>query len=222
MMRIFYNISHENTPHATLKSPQIPIQHMQTSQNSPQTKRRIACIGDSITELTNYPHILQKLLGENYKVGNFGACGTTISLDSQYPYQYSAAYIGAAQFKPEAAVVMLGTNDADSTTQLGCDVLSRDFEVLITSLQSLSTKPHVWVALPPPIFDETSGLSTKVLEKEVLPAIKQTATHLSLPTIDVYSALGSPSFFFDGVHPNGRGAEVIAKTVYRTVAKDFK
>ena len=195
---------------------------MQTSQNSPQAKRRIACIGDSITELTNYPHKLQKLLGENYKVGNYGACGTTISFDSQYPYRYSPAYIGAAQFKPEAIIVMLGTNDADPTTPRGRDVLSHDFEVLITSLQSSPIEPHVWVALPPPIFDETSGLSAMVLEKEVLPAVKQTASHLLLSIIDVYSALRSPSFFFDGVHPNESGAEVIANIIYRTVAKDFK
>ena len=195
---------------------------MQTSQSSPQLKKRIACIGDSITELTNYPYNLQRLLGDNYEVGNFGACGTTISLDAPYPYKYSTAYNCAAQFKPEAAVVMLGTNDADTTNQRGSDVLSQDFETLIKSIQSLFTKPKIWIALPPPIFNETSGLSACLLQKEVLPAIKKVATNLSLTLIDVYTALSSPRFFSDGVHPNGSGAEVIAKTVHQAFATAFK
>ncbi len=101
-------------------------------------------------------------------------------LRSPYPYKYSEAYTCAAQSKPEVAVVMLGTNDADLTLQRGSDVLSQDFEMLIKSLQSLPTKPRIWVALPPPIFGHTSGLSARLLIKEVLPAIKNTAINLSL------------------------------------------
>jgi len=211
----------EELPHTTLKLRIHQYTTMQKSQRL-QPKKRVACIGDSITELTNYPHSLQRLLGEHYSVGNFGACGTTISLDSQYSYMHSAAYTAALQFKPDAAVVMLGTNDADPEANLSSDVLSRDLEQLITGLLSSPTKPRVWVALPPPIYNENSGLSAMILEKEVLPAIKQAAATLSLPTIDVYSALGCPRFFFDGVHPNGEGAEVIAETVYRAIAKDIE
>jgi len=211
----------EELPHTTLKLRIHQYTTMQKSQRL-QPKKRVACIGDSITELTNYPHSLQRLLGEHYSVGNFGACGTTISLDSQYSYMHSAAYTAALQFKPDAAVVMLGTNDADPTLQRGHDALSRDLEQLITSLLSSPTQPRVWVALPPPIYNENSGLSAMVLEKEVLPAIKQAAATLSLPIIGVYSALECPRFFFDGVHPNGEGAEVIAETVYRAIAKDIE
>jgi len=134
---------------------------------------------------------------------------------------YSAAYTAALQFKPDAAVVMLGTNDADPEASLSRNALSRDLEQLIKSLLSSPTQPQVWVAMPPPIHNENSGLSAMILEKDVLPAIKQAAATLSLPTIDVYSALGRSRFFFDGVHPNGEGAEVIAETVNRVIAKDI-
>jgi len=116
---------------------------------------------------------------------------------------------------------MLGTNDADPEASLSRNALSRDLEQLIKSLLSSPTQPQVWVAMPPPIHNENSGLSAMILEKDVLPAIKQAAATLSLPTIDVYSALGRSRFFFDGVHPNGEGAEVIAETVNRVIAKDI-
>jgi hypothetical protein len=55
--------------------------------NSSSQTIRIACIGDSLTELTIYPDELKRLLiGSNYLIGNFGACGTTVSLDSELPY----------------------------------------------------------------------------------------------------------------------------------------
>jgi hypothetical protein len=38
--------------------------------NSSANLIRVACIGDSITELPDYPHDLQTLLGSNYTVGN--------------------------------------------------------------------------------------------------------------------------------------------------------
>lgn len=61
-----------------------------------QTEKRIkiACVGNSITEgflLKNpseesYPAALQKLLGNNYEVGNFGVTAHTLSLKGDLPY----------------------------------------------------------------------------------------------------------------------------------------
>ena len=40
---------------------------------------RVACLGDSITNMTGYPEDLQKLLGNNSLVGNFGVIGATVN-----------------------------------------------------------------------------------------------------------------------------------------------
>ena len=74
---------------------------------------RVALIGDSITELSTYPHYLAKLLGAAYTIGNFGICGTTITQDSASPYMYTEALTVAKKSKPDIVVIMLGTNDAE-------------------------------------------------------------------------------------------------------------
>ena len=49
------------------------------NKNSSADKIRVACVGDSITEGTEYPGNLWMLLGTNYTVGNFGVGGTTLT-----------------------------------------------------------------------------------------------------------------------------------------------
>jgi lysophospholipase L1-like esterase len=48
---------------------------------------RVSCVGDSITagvcasnSSTNYPAVLQRLLGDSYTVGNYGNSGKTMSV----------------------------------------------------------------------------------------------------------------------------------------------
>jgi len=58
------------------------------------TPVKIACVGDSITEgsgLTSpatqsYPARLQRLLGTNYNVRNFGVSGRTLLKQGDFPY----------------------------------------------------------------------------------------------------------------------------------------
>ena len=57
-------------------------------------------------------------------------------------------------------------------------------------------------------------LVTVVLKLEVIPLIKQVAKEKSLPTIDLYSALGNHAEMFpDKIHPNAAGAALMAKTI---------
>ena len=48
---------------------------------------RVACVGDSLTQNTEYPIDLWALLGfSNYTLENFGVGETTVTLSSQTPY----------------------------------------------------------------------------------------------------------------------------------------
>ena len=69
---------------------------------------RIACMGDSITEITGYPEYLQSLFGNNSVVGNFGISGATVNLRSNQPYYYENSYINARNFLPTTVIMMLG------------------------------------------------------------------------------------------------------------------
>lgn len=188
-----------------------------TQNTQPTITTKVACIGDSITELSGYPNHISQSLGNKYTVGNFGACGTTVSLDSYSPYLHTEAYTNAKNFQPDIAVIMLGTNDAEVNGNLYGGNFLADYQNLIVHVQAFASNPKVHLVLPPPIYSNWGGLSSEVLQKEIVPAIKQLAKNLVLPLIDVNSALANPRFFLDGVHPNDEGAKIIASTVCKAI-----
>lgn len=82
---------------------------------------RIACIGNSVTygfglhdrETECYPSQLQKILGSNFVVANFGMNGATLLSKGHRPYIQSEAYRKALAYKPDIVVIDLGWNDTD-------------------------------------------------------------------------------------------------------------
>ena len=178
---------------------------------------RVACLGDSITELSGYPHMVSKRLGNNYVVGNFGACGTSVLLDSESPYIYSEALSQAKNFHPDIAIIMLGTNDAICSFEQNELAFIEDYLMLVVNVQSFDSKPVVWIVKPPPIFGDGMWLNSTVLSYKVIPAIMKVATRANLQVIDVYSALDNVCFFNDGVHPNCEAAKVIAEIVCQAI-----
>jgi lysophospholipase L1-like esterase len=116
---------------------------------------------------------------------------------------------------------MLGTNDANPGF---CDYRDRfvaDYLLLIEGLKSLASKPKVWIARPPHVFDE-SWLSGHFLTMGVIPAVDEAAKQAKLPLIDVYSATDKSNLFFDGVHPNDDGAKIIAEVMLQTIINSIK
>jgi len=182
---------------------------------------RVACIGDSITEITGYPRELQALLGDDYAVGNFGASGATVLLHTHMPYRYQMAFFRARNFMPHIAVVMLGTNDARVDHFQAIDNFTSDYKEIINRLKALKSNPKIFLVLPPPLFDNEFDLRNENLVDGIIPRIEQLANELDLPVIDVYSALKDhPEYFPDGVHPNSKGATVIAATVYEAIVSN--
>ncbi len=79
---------------------------------------RVACIGNSITygykiaPEEAYPIKLGALLGNNYKVENFGVSGRTLLRKGEAPYWEEDEYIEALEWEPHIVIIKLGTNDA--------------------------------------------------------------------------------------------------------------
>lgn len=80
---------------------------------------RVACLGNSITYGTAlpdpqtqcYPAVLQQLLGDGYKVENFGHAGAAVLIRGHHPYTQTQEYAAALAFRPDIAVIHLGVND---------------------------------------------------------------------------------------------------------------
>jgi acyl-CoA thioesterase I len=175
---------------------------------------RVACIGDSITSDTEYPYDLGIILGANYTVKNFGVGRTTISLQFDKPYLNQPEVQTDRKYEPNAVVIMLGTNDAYLSRQERSNFTS-DYKTLVGVFQAFQSKPKIFITIPPPVFNNTLGLNSTVLENNVIPLIKQTANGLNLPLIDLHTPLvNHPEDFQDGIHPNSQGSRIIAILIF--------
>jgi len=179
---------------------------------------RVACVGDSITEITGYPSDLQSMLGDNYTVGNFGATGSTVLLDSWKPYMNQTQFENAEAFEPNIVVIMLGTNDDLKELESYNESFEVDYATLISSFQQLPSNPQILIANSPPIFSNSSDLNPSYLADTIIPKTDDLANKMSLPIIDVYDSFGNHTDYFqDGVHPNSEGAALIATDVCCTI-----
>lgn len=179
---------------------------------------RVACVGDSITEITGYPSKLQTMLGDNYSVGNFGATGSTVLLNSWKPYMDQPQFEKAEAFEPNIVVIMLGTNDDLKELEQYNESFEGDYSILISSFQQLESNPQILIANSPPLFSNSSDLNSSYLAGTIIPQTNDLANKMNLPLIDVYASFGNNSdYFVDGVHPNSEGATLIATDVCGTI-----
>ncbi len=184
---------------------------------------RVACLGDSITNITGYPELLQSLLGNGSVVGNFGVNGATVNLNSNNPYYYDLTYRDARNFLPTSVIIMLGTNDARTDNYQKISNFTANYERLLNRTQRWNSTQQIFLVIPPPIFNNTLDLNSTSYVNGIIPRIRQIASDLGLPLMDVYTPLiDHPEYFPDGVHPNSQGAQIIANTIYQAITINSK
>lgn len=187
---------------------------------------KVACVGNSITygtgvanrEQNAYPVVLQRLLGKGYQVENFGKPGATLLRHGHRPYFDQPEFRAALQFRPDIAVIHLGINDTDPRNWPNYrDEFISDYLALIDSLRAANPKVRILVARLTPIgvdhprFD--SG--TRKWREEISQAVQQVADIAHVEWIDFYAPLvAHPDWMPDAVHPDARGAAVLAKVAY--------
>ncbi len=187
-----------------------------------EAPKRIACVGDSITfgaaikdRVKNcYPAQLGRMLGEKFEVRNFGVNGATLLKKGDKPYWKLKAYANARDFQPEVVVIKLGTNDSKPHNWKHKEEYVADYVELIESFRKLASKPAVWVCYPVPAYPGRWGITDKVMKEEVMPRLDEVAKKSGCKVIDLYSALSDKKEMFpDLVHPNAKGATLIAEAV---------
>lgn len=194
---------------------------------------RVACIGNSITygtgiaDRTNdsYPSQLQRLLGSDYQVGNFGKPGATLLYHGHRPYVKQEEFKEAIAFKGDIAVIHLGINDTDPRNWPNYrDEFVKDYLSIMDSLRAANPKVRIILARMTPIADRhprfVSG--TKQWHGEIQTAIETVARVSGAELIDFYEPLYPyPYLFPDAIHPNPEGAGILAKTVYSGITGDY-
>jgi lysophospholipase L1-like esterase len=185
---------------------------------------KVACIGDSITQGAgaaagkSYPAQLQELLGDKWKVGNFGVSGRTLLKKGDFPYWNENAYQEALKFEPDVVIIMLGTNDTKPQNWKHEAEFVDDYTALVNSFQGLASEPRVYVCRPCPVPEPGNfGITEKNL-KVWIKRIDKLAKELDLEVIDMHKALAdTPALLPDKVHPNTEGAGEMAKTAFKAL-----
>jgi acyl-CoA thioesterase-1 len=188
---------------------------------------RVACIGNSITygyglgdTTKRYPSVLRTLLGTaQYAVQNDGVNSTTMLRQGNVPYWTNGKLADVFAFQPDIVTVMLGTNDTKAVNWGIFGVyFERDYGAFIDTLNTLASKPKIFLALPAPIFANTFGIRDSILTNFIIPVITRVGAGRGLGVIDANTPLrGAGAMFPDGVHPNRTGADSIARIFYRAI-----
>ena len=188
-----------------------------------QSITRIACIGNSITygatienrEINSYPAQLATMLGESYKVGNFGVNGTTLLRKGDSPFWKTTEYQQALKFQPDWVFIKLGTNDTKPVNRIFLNEYVQDYKDLISSFRQLPSHPRVVLLLPAPVFlTDSTGITAKVVNEKILPMVRQVAYETGCEVINLYNLLiESPQLFPDKLHPSKEGDTLIAKRI---------
>ena len=188
---------------------------------------RVACIGNSITfgagiknrSRDSYPSVLARMLGDNYWVKNFGVSARTMLNKGDHPYMNEPAYKNALAFNPNIVVIKLGTNDSKSFNWKYKADFMKDAQTMIDAFKGLPSQPKIYLCYPSKAYLTGDGINDDIISKEIIPMINKFAKKNNLFVIDLHTAMdGMPELFPDRIHPNEKGAQVMAKAVYQSIS----
>ena len=185
---------------------------------------RVACAGDSLTrgprtpDGTSYPEQLQRMLGSSWIVGNFGKGGCTLLKQGDFPYEKDPLYQEALKFRPDAVILMLGTNDTKPHNRGTRNEFIANYVCLVESFQNLESKPRIYLGRPCSVIGEGNFGITQIGLEEILPWIDQVTQKMNLGLIDMYRPFFlHPERIPDRVHPDAQGNRLMAQVVYRAL-----
>ena len=195
------------------------------AQTAGRRIKTVACIGDSLTtgyrledpDGQCYPAQLQKLLGKDYQVINYGKGGYSLS-GPEPIYTEHANYRKSQKLAADYYVILLGTNDAKPSTW-NADAFEFALRDMIGAYRSANPEAVIILMTPSRIFraepEDGDGLSDDLLKNEIIPIIESVAPETNSLLIDLYSETAERRDLFqpDELHPTEEGTRLIARLV---------
>ena len=191
---------------------------------------RIACVGDSLTygsgvrrtrKKDNYPAQLQKLLGKNYKVKEFGLRNATASRSGNLPYLESREFRDAMDYQADLVFIMLGTNDS-KTYNWDREAYTDGLKEIVQGFMDTGSHPRVILMASPWCYSVKGGdiaeydIQPAVVAEGLQDAVREVAVDTGADFIDLYSPTeGRRELYTDGIHFNAGGYAFIAAEINR-------
>ncbi len=191
-----------------------------------EARIKVACVGNSITfgagikdrENHTYPVMLGRMLGTEYEVKNFGFSARTLLNKGDRPYMKETMFQDALNYLPDVVVIKLGTNDTKPENWRFKKDYPIDMETMVNAFRSLSSHPKVYLCYPAKAYAVQWGINDSIIVNEVIPMIDQIAKKMGLTVIDLHTPTeGMKELFPDNIHPNPKGAAVLAREVYKAI-----
>jgi acyl-CoA thioesterase I len=194
------------------ETPQ-PRAEQPASPSDDDGRSRIVCLGDSLTaglglvESQSYPSVLQKKIDEEdleFQVVNAGVSGDTTAgglrrLD------------WALEGDVRVLVVALGGNDA--LRGLSVDDLRENLTTIVERARDRGVLVVIAGMQAPPNFGEEYTAAFRQAFVDVARQHRTPFIPFLLDKVAGQAPLNQP----DGIHPNARGAEIVADTVWRAL-----
>lgn len=201
---------------------------------------RIAVIGDSIStgahaedpQHNGYPARLGHLFGKKAEVRAFARGGACLSLKAENSLTNSPVFKRAVDWKPDVALVMLGTNDSNVSPDNWKHraELEGDARHVIASLRNANPDVEVHLIGPPPMFPDRKGL-----KPERVANLKQRVPNMGeIRRMNLGIAAAEPRVFHhdisgalyadrttDGVHPDTFGHEDLANQLFDQISTRY-
>ncbi len=189
---------------------------------------RVACVGNSITfgtgidrsDKRGFPAQLQNMLGSGYHVRNYGLGGRTLLSTGDRPYMVEYAWKDCKAFNPNIVIIKLGTNDSKNENWNAAQ-FERDLQKMINELKALPANPRILIGYPAKAWKVQWNIRESVITGEIIPIIDRVAKKNGLEIIDFHTPTSESEDLFtsDKIHPNDKGAKVLAETAKAAILK---
>ena len=169
-----------------------------------------------------------------FEVRNYGLNGQSVIAGAFVPYAQinSPLYQEMTGWQPDAVFLHIGGNDSHRDIW-DAEKFAQDYETLVQDVISRCGRKHVCLMAPPLARDEAGaqrmtkyGLQNDVIRDEINPVIRRTAEKLGTDIIDIAMMFielpkmmdDCPPLYYDEIHPNEAGNELVADAAYAIAA----
>ena len=187
-------------------------------------KTKVVCVGASITAGATtanpatdaYPAQLGRMLGDDYKVINYGVSSCTMIRHGDFPYWKTKEYQKALASNPDVVFIDLGGNDSKGINRPYMREFDKDCRDMIDAFAQLPSKPRIILLTPIVSFvKDSNGIYDEVIVKDVTPATISAAQKKNVEVINMHPVLDKhPELMKDGIHPDAEGSGMMAKAMY--------